>query len=257
MMKIVKSLWIVALVAVMFACSEDDPLPRATVDFTNDIAEVGIPVMFDNMTLNADRYEWTFSDGQTSDKISPTITFDEPGNVDVVLKAFTKDGQIDSVAKTISVKQRFLTAYIVKAFPMDSLDFPWDKNEALEEDQLPDVLVELIVDKNPNDLTEEELANSILGPIFFNASGQDISNTVTQDLILTNEDWAFILRDWDGADADNPTLDDPFSLVVGATFNPVLIPTTKSSDGTEGSFSITGFNSNNKFIDITFFFELR
>lgn len=256
-MKIVKSLWIVALVVVMFACNEDDPLPRATVDFTNDIAEVGRPVMFDNMTLNADHYEWKFSDGQTSDKISPTITFNKPGNVDVVLKAFTKDGQVDSVAKSITVKQRFLTAYIVKAFPMDSLGFAWDKNEALDEDKLPDVLVELVVDKDPNDLTEEELANSLLGPIFFNATGQDISSSISQDLILTDEDWAFVLRDWDGADENTPTLNDPYSLVVGATFNPVQIPTTKNADGTGGSFSITGYNSNDKFIDITFFFELR
>lgn len=257
MTKLFRPLWILALVVVIFACSKDDPLPRAGVDFTNEIAEVGVEVMFDNMTVNADHYEWRFSDGQTSDAISPKITFNKPGNINVVLKAFTKDGQVDSVVRPITIKQRFLTGYIVKSFPNDSLGFAWDKNEALDEDKRPDLLVELIVDKSEADLTQADFDNSILGPIFFNAKGQDVSNAVDFDLILTNEDWVFILRDWDGVDENNPSLDDPFSLVLGATFNPVKILTTKTTDGSGGSFSITGLDSHDKFIDITFFFELK
>lgn len=143
--KYTRSLWIVALAALAFACGEDDPLPRSTVDFINKIAEVGRPVMFDNLSLNADRYEWTFSDGQTSDAISPTITFDGPGAIKVVLKAFTKDNQVDSVVRDITIRQRFLVAYSVKAFPMDSLGtdglkYAWDKDEADPEDQFPDLL---------------------------------------------------------------------------------------------------------------------
>ena len=44
---------------------------------------------------------------------------------------------------------------------------------------------------------------------------------------------------------------------MGATFNPVQAPSVTSEDGTEGNFSITGFNSADQFIDITFFYELR
>lgn len=255
--KFTRSLWLVALAAFAFACSEDDPLPRATVDFTNEIAEVGRPVMFDNLSLNADRYEWTFGNGEASTEISPSVTFNEPGEVKVVLKAFTKDGQVDSVSREITIRQRFLVAYSVKSFPMDSLGFPWDKDAATEEDKRPDLLVDFIVNKSDADLTDKDIENSLLGPIFFNAKGQDVSNTVSIDLILTDEIWAFVLRDWDGADENNITFNDPFSFVLGATFNPVQAPSTKSEDGTEGNFSITGFNSSDQFIDITFFYELR
>ncbi|MCB9236565.1 MAG: PKD domain-containing protein [Cyclobacteriaceae bacterium] len=255
--KFARSLWMVALAALAFACSEDDPLPRATVDFTNETAEVGRPVMFDNLTLNADHYEWTFGNGETSTDISPTVTFNDPGPVNVVLKAFTKDGQVDSVSREITIRQRFLVAYSVKSFPQDSLGFPWDKDAATEEDKRPDLLVDFIVNKSNADLTEEDINNSLLGPIFFNAKGQDVSNTVTFDLILTDEPWAFVLRDWDGADENKITLDDPFSLVMGATFNPVQAPSIRNEDGTGGNFSITGFNSSDQFIDITFFYELR
>lgn len=260
--KFTRSLWLVALVALAFACSEDDPLPRSSVDFVNEIAEVGRPVMFDNLSLNADRYEWKFSDGQTSDEISPSITFDDPGAITVVLKAFTKDNQVDSVVRDITIRQRYLVAYSVKAFPMDSigtdlLKYAWDKDEVDAEDQLPDLLVDFIVNKSDADLTDADIENSLLGPIFFNASGQDVSNSVSIDLILTNESWAFVLRDWDGADENNITFNDPFSTVMGATFNPVQAPSVTNEDGTEGNFSITGFNQADQFIDITFFYELR
>ena len=255
MIKFLRSLLMIALMVLVFACSKDDPLPRAEVGFTNEIAEVGIPVMFDNETLNGDRYEWTFSDGQSSTEISPIMTFNDAGPIQVVLKAFTKDNQVDSVARPVTINQRYLTAYWVKAFPADSLGFAWDKNEVIEEDKLPDILVDLIVAKtNP---TEAELENSLLDGIFLNAKQQDVSNEITLDLILTDEDWNFSLSDWDGADVNNITLSDPFSLVMVATFNPVLEPTTKTADGSMGSFSLTGFNSNGYFIDIVFFFDLR
>ncbi len=255
MIKLVRSIWLMALVAMAMSCAKDDPLPRASVDFTNKVAEVGVEVMFDNLTLNADRYEWSFSDGQTSDAISPTMIFNDPGELEVVLRAFTKDGQKDTVARTITIRQRFLTQYFVKAFPYDSLGFAWDKDEVDEEDQWPDVLVELIVNKsNP---TQADFDNSVLEGLFLNARGQDIANEITYDVILTNEEWNFFMSDWDGADIENPTLSDPFSLIMGATFNPVQATTTKSADGSEGFFSLTGFDNNDKFIDVIFFFELR
>lgn len=250
-MKLARQLWIMALVAVVFACSEDDPLPRATVDFSNEVAEVGRPVMFDNLTTNADRYEWKFSSGQTSEEISPTITFNSPGSVQVTLKAFTKDGQVDSVSRTVNILQRYLVSYAVKSFPSDSLGFAWDKDEALEEDKLPDVLVLFVAS------AAENLDNGILGPVFINAQGQDVGNTV-EDVILTDEEWVFELSDWDGTDPDAISLaNDPFSVIVSPTFNPVQIISTKSDDGLEGFFSITGFTSDDQFVDITFFFELR
>ena len=97
----------------------------------------------------------------------------------------------------------------------------------------------------------------MLEGLFLNARGQDIANEITYDVILTNEEWNFFLSDWDGADINNPTFNDPFSLIMGATFNPVLATTTKIDDGSAGFFSLTGFDNNDKFIDVLFFFELR
>lgn len=254
-MKLVRQAWIVVLVALAFACSEDDPLPRATVNFSNDIAEVGRPVMFDNLTTNADRYEWRFGNSQTSEEISPTITFSSPGSVQVTLKAFTKDGQVDSVSKTVNILQRYLVSYAVKSFPSDSLGFDWDKDEVADEDKLPDVLVLFIADE---EFTEETVANSVFGPVFLNAKGQDIGNVVDNDVILTDQDWYLELSDWDGTNPDAISFaNDPFSVIVAASFNPVQIPSKKDSDGLGGSFSITGFDSEDHFVDIEFFYELR
>lgn len=256
-MKLYRYLLIAPLAAMAWACSEDDPFPKPTIDFSNVPVEVGVEVMFDNLTTNADHYEWRFGNtGKTSTDISPNVTFDTPGSVEVVLKAFTKDNQVDSVVKTITVFQRYLTSYFVKSFPRDSLGYAWDKNEALDEDKLPDVLVQFIVDKdNPSD---DEYSNSILGPVFLNAGLLDVGNTVDSDLILTNESWVFILRDWDGLDSNNISFqNDPFSVIAGASFNPVQALSTKNKAGTEGSFSITGLDNNDNLIDIEFRFELR
>ncbi len=252
-----RSLWIVAFAVLTIACSEDDPLPLATVDFKTDpaVVEVGLPVMFDNLSLNADRYEWQVGTEVLTD-ISPEIIFSTPGNFEIVLRAFTKDNQVDSIVKTVSVKQRYLTDYLVKSFPKDSLDFDWDKDEVLDEDKLPDVLV--VISVNKSSPTAEEIENSVLGPIFLNASNQDVSNTVSNNVILTNESWYIALSDWDGLDPDAISLqNDPFSDMVFATFNPVQAPSIKSADGLAGYFSLTGLDADDNFIDIDFFFELR
>lgn len=252
-----RSLWIVALVAFAFACSEDDPLPRSTVDFINEIAEVGRPVMFDNLSLNADRYEWTFSDGQTSDAISPSITFDEPGEVKVVLKAFTKDNQIDSVVRDITIRQRYLVGYSVNIYPTKDGTEDWDPGEADPEDAFPDIFVQFSVNKA--NLTDEEFANSVFDGPFTNVDVSSFSVEVTDDIILTNvtEGWGFALFEFDDND-ETITTDDDFTFMAGVGFNPVLSPTVKSEDGESGFITIfSPGDADDPAFGVDLFFELR
>lgn len=257
MIRLFKPLWIVTLVVVGFACSEDDPLPRSTVDFSTGIPEVGIPVKFDNLSLNADRYEWRFGDGQSSDQISPLITFNEPGPVEVVLKAFTKDGQVDSLVRNITIRQRVLIGYSVNIYPTKNGDSAWDPDET-GDNVFPDILIQLLVDKdNP---TDAELDNALFDGIFNNVSSSNFSRGegstgFQEDIILTDEDWGFALFDFDDGNPDITT-DDDFEFMAGVLFNPVQSLTAKTSDGTAGVVSII-FSDDTFTLDFDLIFELR
>jgi len=257
--KFTSSLWLIVLVAFGFACSEDDPLPRSTVDFTNKIAEVGRPVMFDNLSLNADRYEWTFSDGQTSDAISPTITFDEPGAIKVVLKAFTKDNQVDSVVRDITIRQRYLVGYSVNVYPTKNGTEDWDPGEADPEDAFPDIFVQFTLNKGS--LSEAELANSVFDGPFTNVDIPSFSIEVTDDIILTNttEGWGFALFEFDDLDMSGDiSSNSELTFMAGVGFNPVLSPTVKSEDGESGFVTIfSPGDTENAAFGVDLFFELR
>lgn len=256
-MKLARQLWIMALV-VVFACSEDDPLPLPTVDFKTDpaVVEVGVEMMFDNLSLNANSYEWDFGNGETSTEISPAVTYDAPGTYDVVLKAVTQDGQEQSITKSITVKQRYLTGYIVNYFIDQKDGGPWDEAEVDEDEQRADVLVTMIVNKsNPSD---DEIANSVLDGIFANALPGSINSGASEDVILTNETWAIVLSDWDGSDPENITLADPFEDIIGTTFNPVTRLAVKSTAGDEGYIRVIALDDNgNLLLDVDIFFEIR
>lgn len=258
MTKFLRSLWILALVALAFACSKDDPLPRATVDFTNEVAEVGVEVMFDNLTTNADHYEWSFSDGQTSDAISPSITFDEPGDIDVILRAFTKDGQVDTVGRTITIRQRYLTGYSVNVYPTKNGADEWDPGEADPADAFPDIFIQLTVNKS-GALTQEELDNSLFDGPFENVNVPSFFIDVTQDVILKKyvDGWGFALFEFDDNDP-SITSDDDFTFMAGVGFDPILSPTVKSADGESGFITIfSPGDGTNPAFGVDLFFELR
>ena len=255
--KFARSLWMVALAALAFACSEDDPLPRATVDFTNETAEVGRPVMFDNLTLNADHYEWTFGNGETSTDISPTVTFNDPGPVNVVLKAFTKDGQVDSVSRLITIRQRFLTVYSVNIYPTKNGAEDWDPGET-GDDIYPDIFVQFTLNKTTA-LTQEEIANSVFDGPFSNVDISSFSVEVTDDIILTNTPWGFAIFEFDDDDMSGDiSSSNELTFMAGLAFNPVLSPTVKSEDGESGFITIfSPGDTENPAFGVDLFFELR
>ncbi len=255
-MRRLKSIWLVALGMLAIACSKDDPLPRATVDFTNELVEVGREVMFDNLTTNADRYEWKFSDGQTSTAISPKIKFTKPGNVQVVLRAFTKDGQMDSLSRSITVRQRYLTGYSINVYPTKNNGADWDAGDPDPAKIYPDIFLQLLVDKdNP---TPAELDNGLYEGIFSDVKVNSFSRGVgdagfPDNVILTDADWGLALFDFDGPDINAPKGTD-FTFMTGVVFNPVQAPSFKVDDaGFLSVFFIDGTST----LDFDLFFELK
>ncbi|MEQ8423850.1 MAG: hypothetical protein RIA63_04010 [Cyclobacteriaceae bacterium] len=258
MIKLFRPLWIVALIVVAFACKEDDPLPIPTVDFINGTVEVGVETMFDNLTTNADNYQWIFrqnsSELLTTTEISPSVSFDTPGDVEVVLKAFTKDGQVDSINRTITVRQRFLTGYVVNIYPTKNGSDDWDPGLAPEE-VFPDIFVQLIA----TDATtgDNALFDGLLGNVDVSTFGRGEGSPgyQTESVILTNEDWGFALFDFDPDDPATTTVnEEDYVFMDGATFNPVQGLTFKFPDGTGGLISIF-FNDGT--FDIDLYYELR
>lgn len=251
-MKLYRYLLIAPLAAMAWACSEDDPLPKPTIDFSNVPVEVGVEVMFDNLTTNADHYEWRFGNtGKTSTDVSPKVTFDAPGTMQVVLKAFTKDNQVDSVVRTVTIRQRYLTGYVVNVFPFKNDGVEWDDGE-VGDDVYPDILVQLLADNADN------LDNAYFDGPYSNVKVTDtpFSGTADTDVILTNEDWGFALFDFDGADINNATNAD-FTFMTGVGFNPVAIPAIKNADGDAGYISVFFTDSNGNTIDVDLYFELK
>jgi len=58
-----------------------------------------LAVQFSNLSKNADLYEWTFSDGTTSNQVNPLHVFTEVGSYNVTLKASTVCGTNHSVSQ--------------------------------------------------------------------------------------------------------------------------------------------------------------
>ncbi|GJM28285.1 MAG: hypothetical protein DHS20C17_09200 [Cyclobacteriaceae bacterium] len=222
------------------------------VDFFLDpeVVEVGIPVMFDNLTTNADNYEWDFGGGQVFTDISPTITFSTPGDVTVTLRAFTADNQVDSLSRTFRVHQRVVTGYILNVFPAFNGAEAWDPDEA-GTDQLPDIILQMAPDDPNNE-------SGFVDGIFTNVGAGPIGGTVDpgfNEVVLSDEDWTFIIFDFDG-DPENIQSEDLVPM-IGAQFNPLEAATVKNDAGDAGFISIFLQDSNGNVLDVDITFELQ
>ena len=228
------------LLPFLMSCHKDEvKFPIPTVDFQTDpvIVEVGKPVMFENLTINADNYQWDFGDGQTSTAISPTITYDASDTYSVKLVAFTKDNQKDSAVQEIYVGQR-----VLKAISINSIAFYNDKGEDWDDagsgpdsTKLPDFTVVLGPQNDLNvgiatpilqDLAQFEL------PIGFQL------NPGGDPFILTPETWDMTFLDFDGTDIDNPKNSD-FEIMADITFNPVSVSTSAVDENGDGFIQVS------------------
>jgi gliding motility-associated-like protein len=78
-------------------------LDSAIADFSSNLTTGFIPltVQFTNNSINATKYIWNFESNNTSTQTSPSYTFENVGNYNVVLTAISKFGCIDTASLTI------------------------------------------------------------------------------------------------------------------------------------------------------------
>ncbi len=74
----------------------------------------GTTVEFENLSVNASVYDWTFGDGQVSSLSEPVITFNTPGTFDVTL----------IVDPASSCPDTTVTTYIISDAPILDIDVP-------------------------------------------------------------------------------------------------------------------------------------
>ena len=78
----------------------------------------GLPVQFENASLNAWSYTWAFGDGNGSFLVNPIHTYTQPGSYEITLIATNQEGCIDSVSKWIEIApERYI--YLPNSFTPD------------------------------------------------------------------------------------------------------------------------------------------
>lgn len=78
----------------------------------------GLPIQFENTSLNAWSYTWQFGDGNTSFLVNPTHTFSTPGPYEITLTATNQQGCIDQISKWIEIApERYI--YLPNSFTPD------------------------------------------------------------------------------------------------------------------------------------------
>lgn len=92
--------------------------PLANFEIGSNNVTIGLPVTFHNTTLNGVYYHWSFGDGNTSTIIHPNNTYTEPGFYDVQLIASDQKGCIDTIVKSIEIRDE-VYFYAPNAFTPD------------------------------------------------------------------------------------------------------------------------------------------
>jgi len=238
--KVYKLIGAVLLVVYVMGCKDEDPkLPVPQVDFSvsNDYPEVGVPVTFNNQTLNASSYQWSFGDGQTSTQVSPTYTYDASGTYKVTLVAFTDDNQSDSLSRNITVGELVMTGISINSFPFLNLDGnDWDDPAGQPDStKLPDFILVLGPQDDPSRIIATPLLVDLAPfelPIGFTI------NPGGDPYILSNETWELTFIDFDGTDIEQAQEGD-FEIMEVISFNPVTIPTGVVDENGEGFVQIS------------------
>ncbi len=259
MTNLYKPLSIFVLLFILSSCSEDDPLPVPLVNFFLDpeVVEVGIPVMFDNLTTNASRYEWDFGDGQIVTDISPTVTFTSRGTVTVTLRAYTEDDQVDSLVQNVNVLERILTGYVVNVFPLSNGGVAWDPDSAGVQ-QLPDIftIFQPNEQNNPSGFIDIIGANISVAPVGNTVEGVSFPND-QNPIVLGDEDWQFFLLDYDGPFDNIDLSPENLETMIGAQFNPLQAATFKNDDGDSGFITVILQDNAGNVLDVDFTFVLE
>jgi hypothetical protein len=86
---------------ILMACEKD---PQAHFSATPGNPVVGEKVIFTNSSKDAVRFEWDFGDGWASDEEHPSHVFTGSGTFEVIMTAFSKNGQSDKASLILDVK---------------------------------------------------------------------------------------------------------------------------------------------------------
>lgn len=92
--------------------------PTADFDMISTLVFDHVPISFQNMSLNANSYFWTFGDGQSSTINSPNNTYLESGTYPVTLYVTDYLGCKDSITKLIFIEEEHYI-YVPNTFTPD------------------------------------------------------------------------------------------------------------------------------------------
>lgn len=89
------------LLSILFlgACS-----PVAKFTYNQEDSKAPSDIKFENSSKNAERYEWNFGDGNTSQAQNPVHHYLLSGKYQVELSAYSKNDKVDKVVKEVLVK---------------------------------------------------------------------------------------------------------------------------------------------------------
>ncbi|GEM_PF-2200402 len=225
---------------VLSSCSDDpEPLPLAAPAFSvaTSAPEVNLPVKFENSSLKASFYVWDFGDGEkdSTNSVSPSHTYDDPGNYTVTLRAYNDEGEFAETTQSVSVGERFLmSASIINISMVDDNGEPWDAVGG------PDVLFEV---GYSDAQSIDEIAYAFVEDL--NYGGEDGIYTpisITVDNQFIPEDFVMSYNEFYIAISEVDTVDNEavFIDMAGVVFNPLeaseddSAPVThiKNDDGT-------------------------
>lgn len=92
--------------------------PTADFESTSNVFFNDLPITFQNNSINASTYEWTFGDGQNSTLVHPSNTYDEPGTYYITLIAIDDKGCRDTIVKPINIEEEWYI-YVPNTFTPD------------------------------------------------------------------------------------------------------------------------------------------
>lgn len=96
--------------------------PTANFRISSTTLFEDLPITFQNLSSNAETYEWTFGDGNASTLTHPNNTYDVPGTYFVELIATNEIGCKDTVVKPITIKEEYWI-YVPNSFTPDGDQF--------------------------------------------------------------------------------------------------------------------------------------
>lgn len=106
-------LFLLPVIAIMTACGPDALAPVANFTFRDQTQSTFAMGTYDtctlfNQSLHTHAVHWDLGDGRSSDDPKLLLSYDQSGTYKVTLTATGDDGQVSTVSKTVTIKDRVL-----------------------------------------------------------------------------------------------------------------------------------------------------